>query len=538
MIMIPFSINRTMRLKQCVHHRWSSTAAVALPKRMEHHGRDGGAFCAPWRGSGMQSLFIMGHRRLIPSMSVMPAMGGRRQFSSFPSHEVMGMPALSPTMEMGTIVKWHKKEGDRFEAGEVICEVETDKATVDYEAQDEGFIAKILCAEGSRDVSVGHPIFIMVEEAEEVPAFAEYTVTEEEGEDTERSTSVGQTQAPADTLVSEAPVTTASPLIVAPSIIASGRVVASPYARKMARENGVVLNSVQGTGPNGRIIASDIEAAAASASGVGILNSVTAGVGAMASAASSFTNKVSSWISGNAEDKMTGLSTYADGNITEYSKAYANQLAAQKQSVPHYHLTTVINLDNLLSARDQLNMNVGDAKAVSVNDFLLRAAALAMREVPEVNSAWMDTFIRQFNNAHINMVVATPDMEAIVAPVVPNVETLSVRAISAQVQDMIHKVQTGKLTGEELRGGTFTVSNMGAHGVSTLMPIVSPMQSCSLGLGTIETVLAPHPTMGYHSTSQMKATLACDHRVVDGAVGAKWLAAFKALVENPVQLLV
>ena len=252
----------------------------------------------------------------------------------------------------------------------------------------------------------------------------------------------------------------------------------------------------------------------------------TSSVGSLVSAASSIVNRVS-----NGAD-----STYADGPVSDYSRAYADQMTVQKASVPHYHLTTVLNLDNLLNARDQLNMNALEGEEVAVNDFLLRAAALAMKQVPQVNAAWMDTFIRQFDNAHINVVMSSSG--AVVAPVVAHAETLPVRAISAHVRHLQTKVDSNNISGQELQGGTFTVSNMGMYGISTLSAIVSPMQSCSLGLGTIENVLVPHAIHGYASSAQMKATLACDHRVVDGAIGAQWLAAFKGLAENPVQLLV
>lgn len=400
-------------------------------------------------------------------------------------------------MEMGTISKWLKNEGDHIQAGDVICQVETDKAVVDFEAQDEAYIAKILKGEGATDIPVGEAIFVTVEEQESVSAFQSFALSE----------------APVvPTAESPEPIKTPEPVAAAPTkkanVVPSDRVFASPLARKIARENGISLAGIEPSGPRGRILKEDVENALSS--------------GTVSSTSVATTGSVSG--------------SYADVQVADYARALADQLVEQKRQVPHYHLTCELNLDELLYLRKSLNGSKPEDQHVSVNDFLIRAAALALNQVPEVNSSWRGSTIRQYHNAHINVMMSVGNYA--ISPVIQNVNQRNITDISTTFRDLLNRTVDGALTSEDLSTGTFTMSNVGTYGVKSLSAIVSPGQACSLGLGAIQRVVVPDENKGFKTSSEMSATLACDHRVVDGAVGAQWLAAFKTLVEHPVQLLV
>ncbi|EQC31803.1 hypothetical protein SDRG_10592 [Saprolegnia diclina VS20] len=441
-----------------------------------------------------------------------------RAFSSLPDHEVVGLPALSPTMEMGTISAWLKKEGDKISAGDVICQVETDKAVVDFEAQDDSYLAKILKPEGTADIKVGEPIFVTVDEASSVAALATFTV----GANAAPAAPAPAAAAPVAAAPVAAPVAAAPVATPAPSTIA-GRIVASPLAKKIARESGVTLAGVSGSGPLGRIIRADVEEALARA------QSQPAAAAPVAAAP----------VAAVAAPIVHG--DFTDVPLSAKAQAFAAQLTQQKLDVPHYHLTIDVTLDKLLSARDLLNKTRGETEQLSVNDFIVRAAALTMKKIPAANSAWMGTFVRQFHNVNISMMMSVDG--GVLAPVLRDTNLKGLDGLNADVRDLVEKVtnEHSDLADDDFEGGTFTISNVGMYDVKALAAIVSPNQACSLGLGVISKRVVPNDdpdaTQIYKFATQMTATLACDHRVIDGATGAQWLASFKELVEDPLRMI-
>ncbi|TMW59679.1 hypothetical protein Poli38472_004748 [Pythium oligandrum] len=447
-------------------------------------------------------------------------MAGARSFSSYPEHEVVGMPALSPTMETGTIAKWLKTEGEQVAAGDILCQVETDKAVVDFEAQDEFYLAKILKPEGTADIQVGEPIFVSVEDADAVAAFSSFSL---EGGASAPAAEAAPTPAPAQP---EAPKpAAAAPATAAPARNNSERVFASPLAKKIARESGLVLSAVNGTGPNGRVVKADVESALANG---------------QASAPAETKSAAPAAASSSSAPQPTTTHDYTDYPISPEAQSYAHQLTQQKLEVPHFHLTVDLTLDKLLQARDRLNAGLAEEAKLSVNDFLVRAASLAMKKIPEVNSAWKGSFIRQYHDTSINLVVSTAN-GGTVSPVIANVNHKGLTEINEDIRALINKANDQSLSSEDLAAGTFTISNVGMYDVRSLAGIVSPNQSCFLGFGTIEKKVVPNDdpeaTQIYKYAQILTATLACDHRVVDGAVGAQWLAVYKELVEDPLKMI-
>jgi len=325
-------------------------------------------------------------------------------------------------MEQGTISTWLKQEGEAFEAGDVICQVETDKATVDFEAQDDGVIAKIVIAAGT-EVKVGEPIMVVVESGDDVAAFADFA-------------------APAGAAAAAA----------APAPVDGG--------------------------------------------------------------------------------------DYVDFPVTEDAMALAAQFAQTKKEVPHYYLSIDLKLDNLLKVREELNDYVGSGD-LSMNDLVLKAAALTMRDVPDVNASWHGTFVRQYKRVDVNVLVNTDG--GVVAPVIRDAGAKGLGELSGMVKCKVAGVEQGTLAPEDYQAGTFSVANLGAYGVKSFSPIVMAPQACMLALGAAETRIVPSEDPAseeiYQEATVLTATLSCDHRVVDGAVGAQWLAAFKKYVENPMSML-
>ncbi|KAL3674327.1 hypothetical protein V7S43_000282 [Phytophthora oleae] len=438
-----------------------------------------------------------------------------RAFSSLPDHEIVGLPALSPTMEVGTIAKWNKQEGDLISAGDVVCEVETDKAVVDYEATDDSYLAKILVQAGSGEIAVGKPIFVTVMEEEDVAAFKDFSA----------DAAPAVEAAPATPAVEAAPAAAPSapaPTAAAPAASpASDRVFASPLAKKIARESGAVLSVINGSGPHGRIVKADVESALAA--------------GTAAPAAEAATP-----VSAAAPAAPTATANYTDYPIGAEAQAIAQQFTQQKLEVPHYHLSTNLTLDKLLDARARLNAGRAEEEQLSVNDFIVRAASLAMRKVPDANSSWKGSFIRQFNDVNVNLMVSS-SAGGVVAPVLTQVNRKGLDDISKEIQTAVAKANNGAFEPADLANGTFTISNVGQFDVQSLAGIVRPEQACLLGLGTIEKKVVPNDDPNaeqiYKYAQVMTATLACDHRVIDGAVGAQWLASFKELVEDPLKMI-
>lgn len=442
----------------------------------------------------------------------------QRSFSStadLPPHQEIGMPSLSPTMEEGNIARWVKKEGDKVHPGDVICEVETDKATVEMESMEDGYLAKIVKGDGSQGIKVGEVIAITVEEEEHIQNFKDYTPSKS-------GTAVPETTKPSEPETSEkqkpqAPAVhveknESKPSQKSPS---EDRIFASPLARKLAEDHNVSLSSVKGTGPDGRIVKADIEDYLASQG--------------KESPAPAPAHKVS---------EGAGLD-YSDIPHSQIRKVTAARLLTSKQTIPHYYLTVDTCMDKLIELRSELNslQEASGGKRISVNDLVIKAAALALKKVPACNSSWTNDYIRQYHNVNINVAVQTDN--GLYVPVVRDADKKGLSKISEDVKNLAQKARENSLKPDDYEGGTFTVSNLGGpFGIKQFCAIINPPQAAILAVGAAEKRVIPGDgTELYKFGSFMSATLSCDHRVIDGAMGAEWLKAFKGYIENPESML-
>ncbi|CAM9166933.1 unnamed protein product [Hapterophycus canaliculatus] len=452
----------------------------------------------------------------------------RRYLSSgLPEHEVVGLPALSPTMETGTITEWLVKEGDSFAAGDIICMVETDKATVDFEAQDEAVLAKILVPAGTPDVAVGTPMMVLIEDKDDVGAFKDFTGPAAEAPAAaEEATAPAAAEEPA-----AAPPAAEAAAAAAPAeksaAAPGGRVAASPLAKHLAKTEGYDLSTITGTGPGGRIIAADVkEYVPATVDASEQAEAPAAAASAAAKAAP-------------AIGQPSPSGDYVDYPLSEQALAIAANLTESKQNVPHYYLTVDLKLEKLLKVRETLNSGLPEEEHLSLNDMLIKAAAIASEKVPDVNASWKDTFVRQYKTFDVNVMIGVGD--GLVAPVVKDVGGKGLKAISSDVKALASSAQAMELEPHQVETGTFTVSNLGAYGVKNFAPIVRMPQACALAIGAAEERVIPNEDPEseeiYQLETMLSATLSCDHRVVDGAVSAQWLAAFRGLVENPLTML-
>ncbi|KAB1669531.1 hypothetical protein ES319_1Z016800v1 [Gossypium barbadense] len=432
--------------------------------------------------------------------------------SSLPPHQEIGMPSLSPTMTEGNIARWLKKEGDKVNPGEVLCEVETDKATVEMECMEEGYLAKIIKGDGSKEIKVGEIIAITVEEEEDIAKFKDYSPsTSDSGAPAAKEPAAPPPkQEPVQQPVSspEAKSKPCSP----PS---EDRLFASPLARKMAEDHKVPLSSIKGTGPDGRIVKADIEDYLASRG-----------------------KDVSAPTPKTKDGKLEALD-YVDIPHSQIRKVTASGLLISKQTIPHYYLTVDTCVDKLLDLRSQLNslQEASGGKRISVNDLVIKAAALALRKVPQCNSSWTDDYIRQYNNVNINVSVQTEN--GLYVPVIRNADKKGLSSISLEVKQLAQKAKENSLKPEDYEGGTFTVSNLGGpFGIKQFCAIINPPQSGILAVGSAEKRVIPSSgPEQFQFASFMSVTLSCDHRVIDGAIGAEWLKAFKGYIENPESML-
>lgn len=423
------------------------------------------------------------------------------------------MPALSPTMTEGNLARWLKQEGDSVKSGQVIAEIETDKATMEVEAVDEGRIAKILVPAGTQGVAVNALIAILAEEGEDIANIA-----------VPAQVKILLPTAAANTSKPEATPTVVEKLDSRvhgnDKIEAGGRVFASPLARRVAELAGVDLSRVQGSGPNGRIVRDDV-AAAQKGGGAAARSAPKAGGGSMPAGIDAR----------DLADKL-GMAYDAVPN-SAVRKVIAKRLTESKQTVPHFYLTVDCVIDNLLDLRKQ--MNALDGVKISVNDFVIRAVALGMKKVPAANASWTDDAILIYKNIDVSVAVATPN--GLITPIIKNTDTKTVAEISKQMKDLAGRAREGKLRPEEFLGGGFTVSNLGMYGVKDFAAIINPPQACILAVGAGE----PRPIVrdGQLAVGTvMSCTLSVDHRAVDGAIGAEFLQAFKNLIEQPYSLVI
>lgn len=426
-------------------------------------------------------------------------------------------------MESGSISEWKLKVGDSFAAGEAIFSVETDKAAVDHIAQDDGIVAKILVDAPSGELKVGHPILVTVESPDDVAAFADFTV--DASSTTSAPPETGAPKPPAP--VAPPPTTTtcpSSPVVVAPT--SSGeRVFATPLARMLANERGYTIERIPGTGPGGRILAADVKEFAPTATADSAAAEATPALASIALAT-----------------PVPGQG-FTDYPLSAHAQEVAARLLQAKRNIPHYYLTVDVNMDNLLTTRTGLNKTLPEESHLGVYEFLLKAAASAMKTIPSANAAWMDSHVRVYDHINVNVVVGSGD--SLYTPVIANLGVKGLKEISSELQSFVvalEPTKEGQPAPSILSGlGTFTVLNLGMYGIKSCAPIIREPQSCALAIGALENRIIPNDDEGaesiYKEAVMMTATLSCDHRVVDGAVGAQWLAAFKAHVENPNSLL-
>ena len=427
------------------------------------------------------------------------------------------MPALSPTMTEGNVASWLKNEGDSVQAGDILCEIETDKATMEVEATDEGTLARIVAPAGTEAVPVNAVIGLILEEGEDASAL----------EGAEAAAPAAAPAAPA----AEAPAEAAPAALAAPSPGGNGatppaparepgaRIFASPLARRMAKQAGLALEAIAGTGPNGRIVKVDVEAAIAAA----------ATAPAVAAPAPAAAAPVA------APAPVAPAAAYQDAPASTMRKVIARRLQEAKREVPHFYLTVDCEVDALLETRAQLNER-SDDYTLSVNDFVIRAAALALRKVPAANASWVDGALRQYASADVSVAVAIED--GLVTPIVRNADGKGLAEISAEVKELAGRARAKPmgLAPEEYQGGTFSVSNLGMYGIKEFAAIINPPQSMILAVGTAE----QRPVVkdgALAVATMMSCTLSIDHRVVDGALGARFLQAFKGLIEDPLTML-
>ncbi|KAG5648091.1 hypothetical protein DXG03_007126 [Asterophora parasitica] len=426
------------------------------------------------------------------------------------------MPAMSPTMSEGGIASWKKKEGETFTTGDVLLEIETDKATIDVEAQDDGILAKIIAPDGAKNVQVGAAIAIIGEEGDDISgaakmasdATAEPSPAEKSPEPTKP---VAPSPPKSESSQSEPKAETKSELP------AGDRIFASPIAKKIALERGIPLAQVKGSGPNGRIIRTDVESYKP------------------APAATTSTTTAAS-----QQPPSTQLPDYVDTPVSNMRRTIGARLTQSKQELPHYYLTVEVNMDKVLKLREVFNKTITEkdkSAKLSVNDFIVKAVACALNDVPEANSAWLGEVIRTYKKADISIAVATPT--GLITPIVKDAGSKGLATISAETKALAAKARDGKLQPQEYQGGTFTISNLGMFGIDHFTAIINPPQSCILAVGSTQPTLIPAPEeeRGFKTVNTLKVTLSSDHRTVDGAVGARWLSAFKGYLENPLTFM-
>ncbi|MFG1411282.1 pyruvate dehydrogenase complex dihydrolipoamide acetyltransferase [Xanthobacter sp. VTT E-85241] len=455
------------------------------------------------------------------------------------------MPALSPTMEKGNLAKWLKKEGDSVKSGDVIAEIETDKATMEVEAVDEGVMAKILVPEGTQDVPVNQLIAVLAGEGEDakavasgaggakVPAAPAEASPQKQAAIAEDKTPP-KVPAPGDAGAIQREVT---PPAAPAANGQGGRVFASPLARRLAKEKGIDLAALPGSGPHGRVVARDVEGAkpgAAPAAAAAPASAPAAAAPAPAKAA----------VSGPTADQVKAMfeaGSFEEVQLDGMRKTIAKRLVESEQLTPTFYLSVDCDLDDLMKLRETVNSMASKDKdgkpvyRVSVNDFIIKAMALALQKVPAANAVWAEDRILRMKNSDVGVAVAIDG--GLYAPVIKKAETKTLSAISNEMRDLAARARTKKLKPEEYSGGSTSISNLGMMGVRDFVAIINAPQSSIIAIGASEQ--RPVVRGGeIKIATQMTATLTCDHRVMDGALGAELLAAFKEFVEKPMTMLV
>jgi pyruvate dehydrogenase E2 component (dihydrolipoamide acetyltransferase) len=426
------------------------------------------------------------------------------------------MPALSPTMEEGTLATWLVKEGDTVASGDVLAEIETDKATMEVEAVDEGVVAKLLVPGGSEGVKVNAPIAILLEDGEDARALDGYSVG-------------GAAKAPAATAEPDAPKAAPAATAQSSSQTSGDRVFASPLAKRIAADAGLDIASITGSGPNGRIVKADVEKAQSAPK--------AAPQPAAAAPQASTSTEVGLPRAGGAEmlSKM-GIppESYRLEPLDGVQKVIARRLTSSNVNVPDFPLTIDCDIDALLAMRKQLNSQAPEGIKVSVNDMLIRACALSLKAMPECNASYTDDGIAYHHNADVSVAVASE--RGLITPIVRQAENKGLSLISSEMKDLAGRARDGKLKPQEYQGGSFSISNLGMMGIKSFSSIINEPHGMILSVGSGE----PRPVVkdgALAIATIMTVTLTCDHRVVDGAAGARWLQHFKGLIQNPLTMM-
>ncbi|NRB10523.1 MAG: pyruvate dehydrogenase complex dihydrolipoamide acetyltransferase [Rickettsiaceae bacterium] len=421
------------------------------------------------------------------------------------------MPALSPTMTEGNLAKWLKKEGDKIEPGEVIAEIETDKATMEVEAVDEGVLAKIVVSQGAKDVAVNSLIAVLLEEDEKVDNLDEFiskhTAAASPDKPSIQDTNTAKKEEVATTidakdqankLANISPATKQKPVSTPSS---SGRIFASPLAKRIAAMENIDLTNIIGSGPRGRIVKADVLAAGQ-----------------------------------NKHRIVRHPQEYRIVENNNIRQIIAKRLIESKQNVPHFYLSIECLMDNIVTARAQINASFADkSKKISVNDFVIMAVAKALKEVPEANASWSNEAILYYNNVDVSVAVAIDN--GLITPIIKNADQKDLQTISSEMKDLALRARENKLSPEEFQGGGFSISNLGMYGIKSFSAIINPPQSCILAVGASSKRALVIDNQIIMATV-MDVTLSCDHRVVDGAVGARFLAAFKKYIESPILMFI
>ena len=440
------------------------------------------------------------------------------------------MPALSPTMEEGKLAKWHVKEGDNVSAGDVIAEIETDKATMEVESIDEGKIGQIVVPEGAENVKVNTVIAVLLTEGESAGAAPAPAVKAPEQKAAPAPEPAGATmrENSATQVATGSAAFTPAPKAASPAPANGARVFASPLARRLAKESGIEIGAINGSGPHGRVVKSDVEAVKSGKTSLKAAPAAATGGAAMA----------------GGMTKAQVLALYPEGSYElvpndGMRKVVAARLTESKQTVPHFYLTLDCKIDALMEAREQINAAapMKDGRPIyklSVNDFVIKAWALALQKVPQANATWAVDSILYHKRSDVAVAVAVPG--GLFTPVVKSADTKSLRQISEEVKDLAGRARSKKLSPAEYQGGSSSVSNLGMYGITHFAAVINPPHGTILAVGAGEERV--YADRGQVKTGQfMTVTLSCDHRSVDGALGAELLAAFKGLIETPVMML-
>jgi pyruvate dehydrogenase E2 component (dihydrolipoyllysine-residue acetyltransferase) len=440
------------------------------------------------------------------------------------------MPALSPTMEKGNLAKWLKKEGDKVKSGDVIAEIETDKATMEVEAVDEGTIAKIVVPEGTQDVPVNDVIAVLAGDGEDVKAAGSAAAAPKPAPAASAPAAKPAPAAVSAPAAAPAPVAAAAPKAAAtPQANGHDRIFSSPLARRLAKEAGIELGRIAGTGPHGRVIARDV---AEAKSGKGLKAPAAAPTAAPAIAPSM------------SDQQIRALFEQGSYEVVPHDgmrRTIAQRLTASIQTIPHFYLTMDCDIGKLVAAREEINKAAPTDKdkkplyKLSVNDFVIKAMAIALQRIPNCNVSWTEGGMLKHRHSDIGVAVAMPG--GLITPIIRKAETKSLSTISAEMKDYAARARARKLKPEEYQGGTTAVSNLGMYGINHFTAVINPPHATILAVGTSEE--RPVVRGGkIEIATMMSVTLSCDHRAIDGALGAELIGAFKTLIENPVMMMV